>query len=78
MYPHEAGASYANVQPYYDALGQSKAPAAHDWFPDAVNTGTGPLTPLWTAMQEAADRGGAEAGRRPGDEARHACCGARG
>ena len=51
VYPYEAGASYANVQPYYDALGQSKAPAAHDWFPDAVNTGTGPLTPLWTAMQ---------------------------
>ena len=50
VYPYENGQSYGNVRPYYEAYGKNEGKTYHEWFPDDYNTGTGPLSPLWTAM----------------------------
>ena len=50
VYPYENGYAYANVEPYYSAMHKDQGRADHAWFPDDYNVGTGPLSPLWTAM----------------------------
>lgn len=50
VYPYESGYSYSNVQPYYEQYHKAEGKANHEWFPDNYNVGTGPLSPLWTAM----------------------------
>jgi len=50
VYPYESGYSYGNVEPYYTTMRKDQGKASHEWFPDDYNVGTGPLTPLWTAM----------------------------
>ena len=50
VYPYENGQSYSNEQPYYEAYGKDQSKTYHEWFPDDYNVGTGPLSPLWTAM----------------------------
>jgi len=50
VYPYESGYSYENVSPLYEGYHKDAGRQDHDWFPDDYNVGTGPMTPLWTAM----------------------------
>jgi len=50
VYPYESGYSYSNVEPYYSDYHKDAGKQSHEWFPDNYNVGTGPMTPLWTAM----------------------------
>lgn len=50
LYPYESGYTYKNVEPYYQQYHKDDSKTYHEWFPDDYNVGTGPLTPLWTAM----------------------------
>ena len=59
-YVYHPGDTYEQARLQYDAAGKghsknldnrmSNFGVDHEWFPDAYNVGTGPLSPLWTAM----------------------------